>query len=34
MYDFPESTDLQAIIAMHYEARKIVSAVSTVLADY
>lgn len=27
MYDFPENTDLQAIIAMHYEARKIVSAV-------
>jgi thiJ/pfpI domain protein len=26
MYDFPENTDLQAIIAMHYEARKIVSA--------
>lgn len=27
MYDLPENTDLQAIIAMHYEARKIVSAV-------
>ena len=27
MYDFPKNTDLQAIIAMHYEARKIVSAV-------
>lgn len=27
MYDSPENTDLQAIIAMHYEARKIVSAV-------
>ena len=27
MYDFPENTDLQAIIAMHYEARKNVSAV-------
>ncbi len=26
MYDFLENTDLQAIIAMHYEARKIVSA--------
>ena len=27
MYDFPENTDLQAIIAIHYEARKILSAV-------
>lgn len=27
MYDFPENTDLQAIISAHYEARKIVSAV-------
>ena len=27
MHDFPENTDLQVIIAMHYEARKIISAV-------
>ena len=26
MYDFPENTDLQAIISVHYEARKIISA--------